>query len=341
MEVGSRDGHIELDRPIDAIRVGHRHRQDLGNLDELETSIRDQGLLQPITISPDGTLICGVRRLEVARRLGWRKVNVWVRAGISTPLERLLAEQHENTARKPYAPTEAAALYRELKALIAEDAARRQQATQFGADPGSGGEKLEPDDSGEDPHGAANLAAPSDRTSRAQAARLVTGHKSYTTLERISELERLATDSATPESLRQAARDALSDIDSDGKVNGHYQRVKATQTAADGDPPDDDAGSDHDQELVALAERALARVNDTSRPARPARTPAKQPPAPVRRYGVRAFLLTWSEMHGWADHYDAGEIGPALTDDQWDDFEATVAATVAFADHARTARYGR
>ena len=132
--MGSRDGHIELDRPIDTIRVGRRHRQDLGDLEELTSSIRDQGLLQPITISPDGTLICGARRLEVARRLGWHKINVWVRAGISTPLERLLAEQHENTTRKPYTPTEAAAMYRELKTLIAEDAARHQQASRFGAD---------------------------------------------------------------------------------------------------------------------------------------------------------------------------------------------------------------
>jgi ParB family chromosome partitioning protein len=46
-------------------------------------------------------------------------------------------------------------------------------------------------------------------------------------------------------------------------------------------------------------------------------------------------------MCGWADHYDPDEVGPALTDDQWDDFEATVAATVAFADRARTARGAR
>ena len=46
-------------------------------------------------------------------------------------------------------------------------------------------------------------------------------------------------------------------------------------------------------------------------------------------------------MHGWADHYDPDEIGPALTDDHWDVFEATVAATVAFTDRARIARGAR
>ena len=333
MGVGSRDGHIELDRPIDSIRIGHRHRRDLGDLDELEASIRDQGLLQPITISPDGTLVCGVRRLEVAKRLGWHKVNVWVRAGISSPLQRLLAEQHENTARKPYSPTEAAALYRELKTLIAEDAARRQEASRFGAD--------EPadDDDREVGHGAADSAAPSDRTSRAQAAQMVTGRKSYTLLEQVNELERLATDPTTPDGLRELATAGLAGIDADGKVNGHYQQVKAAQAAAERDRHSD---TDHDRELQTLAEQALARVNDTSRPRRPRpATPPAEPSPPARRYGVRAFLLTWGEMHGWADRYDAGEIGPALTAEQWDAFEATVAATVAFADRARTVRTAR
>ncbi|MBS3939652.1 MAG: ParB N-terminal domain-containing protein [Actinobacteria bacterium] len=328
--MGSRDGHIELDRPIEAIQVGHRHRRDLGDLDELVASIRDQGLLQPITISPEGTLICGVRRLEAAKQLGWRKVNVWVRAGISSPLERLLAEQHENTARKPYSPIEAAGLYRELKALIAEDAARRQEATRFGADR---------DPNGEVDDGGANLAPPSDRKSRSQAARMVTGRKSYTTLERIGELERLTTDPDTPQALRELARDALAGIDADGKVYGHYRRVKAAQAEANRDPPDVEV--DRQAELEELAEQALARLNAT--PPRPAQrqTEPAQPQAPPRRYGVRAFLLTWTELHGWADHYDAAEIGSGLTDEQWTAFETTVAATVAFAEHAREARTRR
>ena len=56
---------------------------------------------------------------------------------------------------------------------------------------------------------------------------------------------------------------------------------------------------------------------------------------------MRAFVLTWGELSGWAAHYDPGEIGPALTEQQWAAFEATVAATVAFADAARTARAAR
>lgn len=42
-------GHIELDRTVESIQVGRRHRHDLGDLDALAASIERDGLLQPIT----------------------------------------------------------------------------------------------------------------------------------------------------------------------------------------------------------------------------------------------------------------------------------------------------
>ena len=62
-------GHIELDRTVESIQVGRRHRHDLGDLDALAASIERDGLLQPITITPDGLLVCGVRRLAAIRQL--------------------------------------------------------------------------------------------------------------------------------------------------------------------------------------------------------------------------------------------------------------------------------
>lgn len=47
-------GHIELERAVDSIIVGRRHRQDHGDLAPLVESIRRNGLLQPITITLDG-----------------------------------------------------------------------------------------------------------------------------------------------------------------------------------------------------------------------------------------------------------------------------------------------
>lgn len=298
--------------------MGDRHRHDLGDLTELIESIHDLGMLQPITVSPDGTLICGARRLAAAKQLGVRRINVWVRSGISSRLEKLLAESHDNTVRKPFSPAEGAGLYTELKALMAEEAARRQEATQFGADIGA-------------VHGSAESAEPSGRESRVKAARLVTGHKAYTRLEQVLELQRLAEDCDTPIPLRQAAMEALEHIETDGKVNGHYQQVKAAQRrldqatsldgSADGDLPDP-AGTP--------ADVTHNPVTHNSRPDETRSTP---------RHRIRPFLLTLNRLAGWTSKVDPTEIGPALTAQQWADFDATVTATVAFADAARQARH--
>lgn len=61
---------------LDAIRIGRRHRRNLGDIDTLVASIRDLGLLHPPAVTLDGRLIAGRRRLEAVRRLGWREVPV-------------------------------------------------------------------------------------------------------------------------------------------------------------------------------------------------------------------------------------------------------------------------
>ena len=217
-------GHIELERTVDSITVGRRHRHDLGDLAPLVESIRRGGLLQPITITLDGHLICGARRLAAIRELGWKTVNVWVRAGVSDRLGQLLAEQDDNLLHKPLTQLEAAALYRELKVLLAEDAARRQEATRFHA----------ADEAGED--GAAKLAAPWNTTpgdARAQAARMVTGRASYTTFERIGRLEDLAADESQPETVRQRAAEEVERIKAGGKVYPSHLRINAELSLAE------------------------------------------------------------------------------------------------------------
>mgnify|MGYP006367038787 CR=1 FL=1 len=114
----SEPGHIELERAVDSIWSGRRHREDFGDLDPLVESIAREGLLQPITITPDGMLICGARRLAAIRRLGWKTVNVWVRSGISTTLGQLLAEQDDNLLHNPLPRTEEATLSAELTTLL-------------------------------------------------------------------------------------------------------------------------------------------------------------------------------------------------------------------------------
>ena len=155
-------------------------------------TIRQLGLLQPITITPDGILVCGARRLAAVKQLGWERVKVWITATVSTRLAEVVAERDENTILQPFTPTEAAALYTELKQLYAADSARRQAATRFRAD------------------GGADSAAPSEQDkpgqhageARRQAARAITGRGSYWSLEHVAEVKRLADDTIRTEPTR-------------------------------------------------------------------------------------------------------------------------------------------
>ncbi len=137
--MSEQNGHIELQRSVDSIVIGIRHRDDLGDIDALARSIERLGLLQPVTITPDGVLVCGRRRLESVKRLGWRTLKVWVRSGISDELSRMLAERDENQQRKDLDEVELSKLYGETSRLLAEDAARRQAATRFGSEADDGG----------------------------------------------------------------------------------------------------------------------------------------------------------------------------------------------------------
>jgi ParB family transcriptional regulator, chromosome partitioning protein len=62
--------------PIDAIKVGKRHRQDLGDIEALAKSIAANGLLHPITVDATGNLLAGARRLAACKQLGWSEMPV-------------------------------------------------------------------------------------------------------------------------------------------------------------------------------------------------------------------------------------------------------------------------
>lgn len=347
----SEPGHIELERAVDSIWSGRRHREDFGDLDPLVESIAREGLLQPITITPDGMLICGARRLAAIRKLGWKTVNVWVRSGISTTLGQLLAEQDDNLLHKPLTRTEEATLYAELKALMAEDAAGRQEASRFTS-------KQENPRS----HGAATVAAPQKGETRQQAALIVTGRNAYTSLERINELQQIAADPSQPDDVRERASHELDRIDAGGSITGAQQRIRAAQCLAELDTlaadPAQPAGI---RDTAASGAARLRELEHTARPAdlqrlaeiavERAKTATKKRPnqlasarlhaveEPAREFlPVRSFVYLWDELSTWTERYDPEAIGLALSNEQWVKFEQAVAATVTFLDAARAAR---
>lgn len=313
-------GHIELERTVDSIRIGRRHRADLGDLDDLVASIEREGLLQPITITPDGVLVCGARRLAAIKELGWKSVNVWVRSGISDRLGQLLAEQDENLLHKPLTPLEAAALYRGLKGLVAEDAAGRKAATQFqaGHEPGE--------------HGGANFAPPPASSaagkSREQAAAMIPGGALHTTHEKINYLQRLAASLDEPADLRELAAEELQRIEDGRPVDPGYRRVRAEA---------EQRRAVHDEQLHDLAAEALARVKQEIAKKKPRALRPTSVGEPVQ-YPTRAFVHTWTEMAGWWTHYDVNVLAQELTEEQVETFLDTAEQTARFATQLRQAR---
>jgi ParB family transcriptional regulator, chromosome partitioning protein len=324
-------GHIELERSVESIVVGIRHRKDPGDINALMRSIDEVGLLQPVTITPDGVLVCGWRRLEAARRLGLRTLNVWVRSGISDELSHVLAQQAENELRKPLNTLEAARLYREVKLLKEEDAARRQQGSRFGASPDSAEENWA-GRNGEET-GAGHCPAPrGSGDSRNEAAQFVTGNQSYHRLEKVGWLEDVRDDATRPPSVRKLAAEALDQIEQGGPVDPPYKRVRAADRLASAP-----AGPDPDVEdaLGREAAEALKRVQNPGR-----RKSASKPKhvGGTQFRTPRAFVLTWTELDGWTQWYDANVIAEQISDEEWERFERVVAESVEFSDHVRELR---
>ena len=101
---------------LQAVRMGERHRNDLGDLESLKSSLEELGLLQPIGITPDHTLIFGERRLEAARMAGWETIEARV-IKIASIVDGELAE---NDIRKDFTASERVAIAETVAAELRE-----------------------------------------------------------------------------------------------------------------------------------------------------------------------------------------------------------------------------
>lgn len=111
---------------ISDIIIENRTRKYLGNIQELADSISSIGLLHPIVVTPENKLIAGYRRIMAYRLLGKEEIPHTVvdnLNGLST-----LAEQHENTCRLDFTPSEAVEIGRVVEPLERELAAKRKQS---------------------------------------------------------------------------------------------------------------------------------------------------------------------------------------------------------------------
>jgi ParB-like chromosome segregation protein Spo0J len=122
----SERAQIVTTMPIADIKVGTRHRKDMGDIAALARNISEIGLLHPIVVTPDGTLIVGGRRLAAYKQLGRTDIPVTV-VDIA---EIARGELAENFHRKDFLPTEIDAIRRALAPI--EEAAAKERMSQGG-----------------------------------------------------------------------------------------------------------------------------------------------------------------------------------------------------------------
>ena len=182
--------------PVAAIKIGPRHRRDHGDIAALARNIEGVGLLHPIVIKPDRTLIAGERRLLAFKQLG-RDI---IPATVIDLEKTVLGEYAENTFRKQFTPSECADIADALEP-IERALARERQLT------GRPSEKFS--EGGEARHKvarAAGISAPS--IAKARAVR----DAAKTEPEKFGKLK--------------------DDMDRTGRVDGPYKRLKVMRQAA-------------------------------------------------------------------------------------------------------------
>lgn len=183
--------------PIKAIKVTQRHRHDLGDIAALAESMTEVGLLHPVVVTANHHLVAGERRLAAARSLGWTEIDVTVAANLTEAATLLRAESDENTCRKDFTPTEAAAIRKAREELLKPLAPQGRPPK---------GSNLEP------------------LGKVAKVAAVGTGY-SATTLNKVDHVAAVAADDSRPAPVREVAKQALNAMDTTGKVDGPYREV--------------------------------------------------------------------------------------------------------------------
>lgn len=210
---------------IDWIRVEGRHRKDLGNLGSLVRSMEDNGLINPITVTPVGVLLAGGRRIAAARVLGWSHIDARVVDTFDDAIRALHIERDENTERKDMTPSELVALGEALEALenpaYREAVRHRQRVAALRREARKRGEAIDNDSSSSD--------EPELHQSMREVVASALG-MAESTYQRMKTVVGAARDPLLAPDARAAAAAAVADLDAGTEtINSAYERVKAGQ----------------------------------------------------------------------------------------------------------------
>jgi N6-adenosine-specific RNA methylase IME4/ParB-like chromosome segregation protein Spo0J len=189
-------------RAIDSIKIGPRHRRDMGDINALAKSISELGLLHPLVITKDSTLVAGERRLAACQLLVWTDVDVRV-----IDLDQIIrGELAENTDRKDFTLSESVAIKRALEPLERAAAKQRQGART-------------------DKHPGKFPTSASTGRALDKVAKVV--GKDRTTIAKAEAVVEAA--EAEPGKFTKL----VVDMDRTGRVNGVYKRLKVARQAAE------------------------------------------------------------------------------------------------------------
>ena len=183
---------------LDKIKIGKRHRKDMGDIAGLAASIEEVGLLHPVVVTPGSTLIAGERRIAAFKHLGRNDIP----ATVVDLQEIVRGEFAENMVRKAFAPTEEVAIYRAL-APAEEEAARKRMSEAARV-----GKVSTPSDAGKTRDKVGKYVGKSGRTLEKQVAIVEAAE-------------------AEPEKFGKL----MADMDRTGRVDGPHKRLKVMRQA--------------------------------------------------------------------------------------------------------------
>ncbi len=181
--------------PVTAIALGTRHRRDMGDVSGLAKSIRAVGLLHPVVVTTDHTLIAGERRLAACRELGWTDIPVTV-VDLTTG-EIVKGEFAENAERKDFLPSEIEAIRRAMLPVETEAARERM------AEGARVGKVSTPSDAGKTRDKIGSFAGVSGRT-----------------------VEKIAAVVEAAETKPEQFGHLVAEMDRTGKVNGAFRKLR-------------------------------------------------------------------------------------------------------------------
>ena len=123
---------------IKNISIGERVRRDFGELEELKTSLTNEGLVLPIAVmelfedKDSFELRAGERRLRAATELGWEHIPCRIYPYIEDVRMRKAIELKENTIRKDLSYAEASKITKEVHALLIDIKGQKLRSSEGG-----------------------------------------------------------------------------------------------------------------------------------------------------------------------------------------------------------------